>query len=280
VWCIFCKATSDSSTSVEHIIPESLGNTTAILRAGVVCDPCNNYFARKIEKPVLDCRYFKDLRGRQQIDNKRGRVPSQLITVDHIGAGELLRGELFLPSRRHPEQMGVARFEADTDTVNHVVITRGARVFNTGSLGIERPDLMSRFLAKVALEFMTERCMNREEWEEFIIANTEFDPLRNHARRGNPALWPYSQRTIYGESHRFADNGGVQRVWEWTPFVARQDSDRHEVYSVLCIFGQEFAINCAGADLEGYEAWLDKHGKASPLYLDGLPSSHDTQIKS
>jgi hypothetical protein len=52
--CIFCKNDSSNSKSVEHIIPESLGNTTRTLPKGVVCDTCNNYFARKVEKPFLE----------------------------------------------------------------------------------------------------------------------------------------------------------------------------------------------------------------------------------
>ncbi len=34
--CIFCKTDSDSSRSVEHIIPESLGNTDYVLPPGCV----------------------------------------------------------------------------------------------------------------------------------------------------------------------------------------------------------------------------------------------------
>ncbi|WP_414849776.1 HNH endonuclease [Kosakonia quasisacchari] len=51
--CIFCKMESTSSKSVEHIIPESLWNTKNILPAGIVCDKCNNYFSRKVEKPFI-----------------------------------------------------------------------------------------------------------------------------------------------------------------------------------------------------------------------------------
>lgn len=36
--CIFCKCDSTNSKSVEHIIPESLGNKSHILRPGIVCD--------------------------------------------------------------------------------------------------------------------------------------------------------------------------------------------------------------------------------------------------
>lgn len=52
--CIFCKEDSATCTSVKYIIPESLGNKEHILPKGVVYDNCNNYFAVKIEKPLLD----------------------------------------------------------------------------------------------------------------------------------------------------------------------------------------------------------------------------------
>jgi hypothetical protein len=72
---IFCKSSSDSSRSVEHIIPESLGNTKQILPREVVCDKCNNYFARKVEKPFLDSSGITELRSFQFIPNKKGNIP-------------------------------------------------------------------------------------------------------------------------------------------------------------------------------------------------------------
>jgi len=75
VRCIFCKADSGGSTSVEHIIPESLGNEAHTLPPGVVCDRCNNYFGLKIEKPLLDSGTFRFLRGAMRIPSKKGRVP-------------------------------------------------------------------------------------------------------------------------------------------------------------------------------------------------------------
>ena len=74
--CIFCKEPSDASCSVEHIIPESLGNSEHTLPKGVVCDSCNNYFARKVEKPILDSPMMRLLRSDRMIPNKRKRFPS------------------------------------------------------------------------------------------------------------------------------------------------------------------------------------------------------------
>jgi hypothetical protein len=61
---------------MEHIIPESLGNTDYTLPRGWVCDSCNNYFARKLEKPVLDSPMIRLLRSDRQIPNKRRRIPA------------------------------------------------------------------------------------------------------------------------------------------------------------------------------------------------------------
>lgn len=74
--CIFCKNLSGTSKSVEHIIPESLGNKQHILPKGSVCDKCNNYLAREVEKPILTSPMFKFLRKNMAIPNKRGKLPS------------------------------------------------------------------------------------------------------------------------------------------------------------------------------------------------------------
>jgi hypothetical protein len=74
--CIFCKQDSTNSQSVEHIIPESLGNEELILDKGVVCDKCNNYFSREIEGPVLNLDGFRQLRFYELIESKRGRIPN------------------------------------------------------------------------------------------------------------------------------------------------------------------------------------------------------------
>jgi len=74
--CIFCKKDSSTSRSVEHIVPESFGNTDHVLPVGVVCDACNQYFARKVERQILESPMFRLLRLDMEVPNKRGRVPS------------------------------------------------------------------------------------------------------------------------------------------------------------------------------------------------------------
>src|SRR5688572_29918009 len=71
--CIFCKQSSDQSKTIEHIIPESLGNKEHVLPRGVVCDSCNWYFGTKVEKELLDQPFFKHARHRQFILTKHGK---------------------------------------------------------------------------------------------------------------------------------------------------------------------------------------------------------------
>jgi len=84
--CLFCKNISDNSKSIEHIIPESLGNTEHVLPRGIVCDDCNNYFAIKIEKELLELDYFKGVRSRNDILSKKGSIiPTKGIIVHPDG---------------------------------------------------------------------------------------------------------------------------------------------------------------------------------------------------
>src|SRR5436309_15606851 len=73
--CVFCKRDSGASRSIEHILPESLGNKEHTLPAGVVCDACNNYFASGIEQPVLESGHFVTARFSALIPNKREKMP-------------------------------------------------------------------------------------------------------------------------------------------------------------------------------------------------------------
>jgi hypothetical protein len=40
--CLICRENDGGFASVEHILPESLGNTEMLLPRGVVCDRCNH----------------------------------------------------------------------------------------------------------------------------------------------------------------------------------------------------------------------------------------------
>jgi hypothetical protein len=134
--------------------------------------------------------------------------------------------------------------------------------------------LMSRFLAKVAIEILAQRLMPIEGWEEPLIDDSQLDPLRRFARIGDkPASWPFSRRRMYGEDDMQMDfNGPHQVLHEFTLLY----TPKPELYAILCLFGEEFAINYGGPEIEGYTRWIQENDQRSPLYLkDRLPAPFD-----
>lgn len=74
--CIYCLSKTNEFLSVEHPIPESLGNDETILSEGLVCDPCNRYFGSKLEESVLRKAPFGPERIAQAIKSKKGKYPT------------------------------------------------------------------------------------------------------------------------------------------------------------------------------------------------------------
>lgn len=93
--CIFCLQTGDIFHTVEHIIPESLGNTDDFL-IDRVCDKCQNYFGREVENYVLTKTPFGFWRTMAGTLNKKGKSP------------------FFNPSQ-NPKSKGVPDFHSYTD---------------------------------------------------------------------------------------------------------------------------------------------------------------------
>lgn len=261
--CIFCKGDSTSSRSVEHIIPEALGNTEHKLPRGVVCDTCNNYFARKVEGPLLQTPYFKHLRSRQRITNKRGNVPGMagVVPALKLPAEVWLDGNRLILAGRNEDE--------DRKLEDSIISGRVRSVWFATNHALDNR-LTARFLAKVALEVLAQRLISVEGWEQPLIDDPQLDSLRRFARIGDePRSWPFNHRRIYGEDDcQIETTGNHQVLHEYTLLY----TDARELYAVICIFGEEFAINLAGPDIEGYAKWLKQNGPHSPLYLsDTLP---------
>jgi hypothetical protein len=258
--CIFCKHNSDASRSIEHLIPESLGNEDHALPPGIVCDGCNKYFAIKIEKPLLDTTYFRDLRYRKKLANKKGHSPSIL----GVHLQSLSPVDLF------PDMNGSGASIAATFEKDEKLFIQSMRTLPCGTLVVPVPTepdrrLFSRFLAKVAIEAMALRLLDSPLGLQEIVDKKEFDPLRNYARRGlGTSFWDYHRRVIYSPDSVFVESDGksYEVLHEWT-FLYTQT---RELYFVLALFGMEYAINLGGPFIEGYENWLSCNDYKSPLY--------------
>lgn len=260
--CIFCKASTIDSSSVEHIIPESLGNKGKILEKGIVCDICNNYFAIKIEKPLLDLEYFKCLRARNEIESKKGTIP-----IENV----LFEGSNSYSEIRRPHNSTTLDVTINDLSFFHQIMAGKIKKL-TYSVQLTPPldnYFISRFLAKVAVEVIAQRLCVSKEGLEYLVNETQFDEIREFARYGKRhKTWPYNIRRIYEENKIFKSEKDLDklqdRLFEYDIMVTSES----EYYLILILKGIEYAINIGGPEIIGYHKWLLENENKSPLYLD------------
>lgn len=233
--CIFCKKVSTSSRSVEHIIPESLANLEHVLPPGVVCDKCNNYIAREVEKPLLDSCYFREKRFHSCLPNKEKRIPP----IDGIHLQSLTHIQLTKSIDDPTTSISVA---PDADESKWI---KSLQALESGTLIIpiaKKPDdyVISRFVAKVGLEVLAHRVLNVEGAINEIVDQPQLDQLRDFVRQGSPGNpWPYSSRAIYPPHFQFRDASETFEVLHEFDILVTEKS---EYYIVLAIFGDEYAL--------------------------------------
>lgn len=239
--CIFCKNISDQSVSVEHIIPESLGNKDHILPKGVVCDSCNNYFAVKIEKPLMELPYFVSVRFRNDIESKKGRFPRD----KGIMGGEVSIGK---------EDGGYFIFAEDpavikglqSGSITHMILPH-----------FEEPEKgnihVSKFLCKAALETLIYRTGINQDWIEEVTDHPQLDTIRNYVRRGTgPIIWDYHQRRVYTEQDLFFDANVSEEPYEILHEFDFKFSEDGELFFIIVIMGVEYVISLTNEDIGGY----------------------------
>lgn len=266
--CIFCKANSNSSISREHIVPRSLGHNEHVLQPGIVCDACNNYFASKVEEPVLSSAFFRDLRFRNVIPSKKGRVPPGIGFFPRAGVAIELRKDAFGWSVSAQKEKDNSAF---------------ATALQSGESGsfwmpiIERNDVdvrvMARFLGKMALECLASHMITSKGGQDEIVDHPQLDPLRQFVRYGQGSDWGYSERRIYTEGARFESSDCPEPHQILHEFDLLYTKDK-ELYFVCAILGIEFAVNMGDSSIDGYSAWLDTNDGGSILLDDELKSNH------
>lgn len=273
LYCIFCKSSTNPSKSVEHIIPKALGNDSHVLPKGWVCDKCNNYLSCKIEKPVLDSEYFRQIRFEMQIMNRRGRIPSSNPVLGiHL--------ETETPIYVHPSEEGVLFSLQDKDDETEFL----SSLFNTtqGSIvvPVASPPMMdyntARFIGMLGLEILAYKSLSFDKGNIEIYNNTGLDELRDYVRYGKrDFIWPIYVRSIYNPHKYFSnkDNPEFQVLHEFDILFVpcenemKDDSLAYgELYVIIAIFGIEYTINLGGPDLDGYINWLNDNDNRSFLY--------------
>lgn len=281
--CIFCKQNTDNSKSVEHIVPESLGNISTVLPKGIVCDKCNNYFARKIEGEMLNLPYFKSVRQRNFILTKKKRyVPNKVFFPNtKTGWADIcMENSIIDESGRNILQISIN--DENNDIFDSIMNSKTKNIIIPMYNEPEKNSrLVSRFLAKCAVEYLVYRIYKKDDWYDFINEE-QFIPLIRYARYGEGIFWPYSQRRIYGEGLGFISDKEVfpyevlneldllmiDKECNTIEGSAISDIMNVEVYFVLVIMGIEYTINLGGQEIYRYEEWLKKYKYKSPVERD------------
>lgn len=250
--CIYCKQPSETSRSIEHVIPESLGNDCVILPAGTVCDGCNNYFSRKVEAPFLNAPLLQLLRFEQVLPNKRGRVPPMAVVSPQLGRGEIRRD-------RDGEPSTIA-FQAGPLLDGS---TRRPQLFVTYTpIAPPSNSTTSRFLAKVAIGYIAHRLIGTGTGADVVVDDEGLDRVRCHARRGTDADWPIKVRAIYSPERQWPDPADSSQIVTEVDLLEHDD----DAFLVFAVFGTELTLPLIHPTIDGYERWLRLNDGASPLY--------------
>jgi hypothetical protein len=253
---VICKAATSGEEPREHILPESLGNAEHVLRRGLVCGKCNNYFASKVEKPFLELQEIVTLRFEQILPSKRGRVPS----LPGMLCGAMAPIELMRDAKTG--ELSVCFSEE---------AMRGVMTFERGQIIVPRSvpltpgKIVSRFVGKVALEALAYLVQHDDVLLAEITDNRQLDLLRRHARFGELDNWPVSVRQVYDADDVWTD--GTEVMYQIVHEFDFLTLDNGEIYFILALFGQELVINLGGPCLDGWEAWLGKNHAFSPLHI-------------
>lgn len=265
--CIFCHKDSSSSMSVEHIIPESLGNKDTLLPKGYVCDDCNHYFAIKVEKQILEQPYFVSLRSRNNILTKKNKLVKRPFFFPEIQDFSFISNEM----EDNKNIICIDNDKVENAIINGEINSMTEPVY----FEPEYPDqIMARFLAKCAIEYIL--YIIKDELRNIFIEDViyqQMDPIRKFARYGT-GTWAYSQRKVYDETALFVDSESknpYQNLHEMTLFFRNYKKvDEHtsyaEIYFAIIIMGIEYVICLSDPDITGYtDHWLKDNDNKSPL---------------
>lgn len=209
--CLFCKKDSDETKSIEHIVPESLGNKSFVLPLGYVCDKCNNYFALRVEKPFMELKQIQYLRFQAEVPNKKNKIPQIDGMLDNGSPIKIIKKQV------NNEILHILKIEPEH--LEKSIINRPSRIiipaFSNKDI-LESNKVVSRFIAKIALEALADRLKNIENSLNDLIDDKNYDQIRNYVRLGNVNNWPCNIRRIYNYDKNWGNNNELeQKIFEY-----------------------------------------------------------------
>jgi hypothetical protein len=187
--CLFCGA-DGPYTTIEHTVPEALGNDDSVL-LGEVCDGCQAYLGAKVESFALEKAPIGPLRVLLRLTGKRGKLP-----LANTSVSERTRG--YLPESHAVNDRGIT-FGVDDDSRVWVAledpnmvsdIVAGEKTDFRFVLSAKHLAMLGRLLGKMALELLC-----REDPHE--ARSARYAELRHFVRFGvRRELWVIAHKQI------------------------------------------------------------------------------------
>lgn len=182
---LYDDGTCVNSRSVEHIIPESLGNLEITIPSGHICDNCNNYFATHIENEFLNIESIKTLRSFHRITSKKGKIPE----LGALFAGEETKIEL-------DAKTGNIFIGLSPETIFRLMKSDFPKMFITRGIDINtlrNNYVVSRFLVKVFTEINLYYALKCHlDRNLLLIGDKKFRELFDYVRKGSKSKKTYS----------------------------------------------------------------------------------------
>lgn len=255
--CIFCDKLSHDSRSVEHIVPESLGNKKFILPKGTVCDECNQYFSKKIEQPLLDLPFFKSNRHKLNIQNKKGKIPSDY--------GFAINPETKVEFHKNKNGEQSISFK-DDKALQKILNRKNLEVFMPIFGGIGQNNMIvSKFLGKLAIENLALICLENEHDAYQELSKHYYQPLKKYIRNAaKNEFWPYHERVLHGPDylHKYNDKTEYFQITFAMEYIY---TTQKLLFFQFLFLGTEYTIDMTNKTTHTILEWFAENNSMSPV---------------
>jgi len=184
--CIFCNKPV-TENSIEHIVPESLGNQHYILEIGSICRKCNNSFS-DFEEKALTKTMLGFERSRMGIQTKKGKAAkAKSHNIQFTGDAAFRKNFIKISGFT----------EDDIEEISQ------DGTFKVRILDFDKSDMAtSKLMLKIGLESLYQS-------QRKIYKQHDFKELRDHLTKINNTEWPIltvkNPANVFQSAPRFLD---------------------------------------------------------------------------
>ncbi|WP_020534029.1 HNH endonuclease [Flexithrix dorotheae] len=244
--CIFCNEPNESK-SIEHIIPESLGNKLYVMPIGSVCDECNSRFS-KHEQKALEKSILAFERSRFGIETKAGKTSK--------GNLEQLK---FEGDKNFTK--GVVSIKDGIDNANFKITDPKKKIGKLTVPSFDKSEVStSKLLLKMGLEsiYISKRK---------VFDKNDFTDLKNFLGNKNNTDWPFVTRELkYDDQGMFKNILGDYKLRYKLRFIYKSELKYYQKSQTELLFrfnygSISFFINLLNRGLDWIPSFFQKEEK-------------------